>query len=79
MMSETRLPAFDLPDEFNALAIDEREYIVAEVGFIDSTLAPILSGMPAARAILIARSGRFSGEIRPRKARSRAQTTADEV
>jgi len=44
MMSETRLPAFDLPDEFNALAIDEREYIVAEVGFIDSTLAPILSG-----------------------------------
>jgi hypothetical protein len=34
-----------------------------------STLAAILSGIPAARAILIARSGRFSGEIRPRKAR----------
>ena len=34
-----------------------------------STLAAIFSGMPAARAILIARSGRFSGEIRPRKAR----------
>ena len=60
----------DLPDELYARTIDEREYIVAEVFFIDLVdLAAIFSGMPAARAILIARSGRFSGEIRPRKAR----------
>jgi hypothetical protein len=34
-----------------------------------STFAAIFNGMPAARAILIARSGRFYGEIRPKKAR----------
>ena len=34
-----------------------------------STLAAIFSGMPARRAIAMATSGRFSGEIRPRNAR----------
>ena len=34
-----------------------------------STLAAIFSGMPSARAISMARSGRFSAEIRPRNAR----------
>jgi hypothetical protein len=33
-----------------------------------STLAAILRGMPNARAISIARSGRFSEQMRPRKA-----------
>jgi hypothetical protein len=36
---------------------------------IEQSGAPILSGMPQVRAILIARSGRFSGQIRPRNAR----------
>lgn len=34
-----------------------------------SILAAIFSGIPARRAMSIARSGRFSGEMRPRKAR----------
>ncbi len=36
-----------------------------------STLAAILSGIPTRRAISMARSGPFSGEMRPRKARYR--------
>jgi hypothetical protein len=36
-----------------------------EVGFIHSTFAAIFSGSPAARAMAMARSGRFSGECPP--------------
>jgi hypothetical protein len=39
------------------------------VGFALSSLAAILRGIPAREAISTARSTRFSGENRPRKAR----------
>jgi hypothetical protein len=65
------LTIVDLPDELYARAIDEREYIVAEV--VSSTLAAIFSGMPAAR-----HSDRAVGAAFPAKsAKKKASTTTD--
>ncbi len=69
---ELRLLAFvDFPHELNAATVIEKRLDlgleIRLVRFVD--LCGDLQRYAAARAILMARSGRFSAEIRPRNAR----------
>jgi len=59
----------DLADIFDAGQVEQRGDGFAEIASSTlSILAAILIGIPSAWAIRIARSGRFSGEMRPRNA-----------
>ena len=60
----------DLPNELDQGIVQQRLYVITKVvASAASTLAAILSRMPSRLAMVIARSGRFSGEMRPKKAR----------
>src|SRR5215831_20526151 len=63
------LTLVDLPDKRNSGAVDEREYLVTEVVFIDLVhLGGDLQRHASSARYSNRTSGRFSGEIRPRKA-----------
>ena len=54
-------------DEFDEGMIEQRRDLILEVALIGRVdLRGDLRGMPARLAISIARSGRFSGEMRPK-------------
>ena len=60
----------DLSDEFDIWFGEQRRNHLLEIVLVGaSTLAAILSGSPQRSAMRIARSTRFSGEMRPKKAR----------
>ena len=56
-------------DEAEAARFRLRDHRQVKLTVTGSTFAAIFRGISRARATSIARSGRFSGEIRPRKAR----------
>ena len=58
-------PTNSIRGSFSRGWISRRKYSLSA----GSTLAAMRSAIPAALAISMARSGRFSGEMRPRKAR----------
>ena len=60
----------DLADEFHAGPIQQRRDRLAEIGFVSLVdFRGDLQRRPSALAMAMARSGRFSGEMRPRNAR----------